>query len=205
MKNINILIAGVGGQGVITSGTIISESAISKGLNVIMSEIHGLSQRLGSVTVEVRIGNVFGPISFKNEFDLIIGFEPLETLRSLETVNNSPVVIMNNEKINPISLSMNSLEYPNIEMMKKKYFSNVSFYDLPATEIAMQSGSYRATNVVVVGAAIALNVLPFNIEDVEKVLEQKFSGKELEINKDALKKGMRYISNSNKNTPYTQF
>ncbi|MEM0098796.1 MAG: 2-oxoacid:acceptor oxidoreductase family protein, partial [Thermoplasmata archaeon] len=84
MKNINISLVGVGGQGVVSTGIILGNTISKKGINVVMSEIHGMAQRGGIVTVDMRIGDVYGPIIPKGKLDLIIGFEAMETLRALK-------------------------------------------------------------------------------------------------------------------------
>ena len=102
----NIIIAGIGGQGVVTCGSLISKAAIHAGLNVVMSEIHGLAQRGGSVSVEVRIGDVSGPIIPNGEGDLLIGLEYMEGVRNIPRMKTGSLVILSKEKLTPVSLSM---------------------------------------------------------------------------------------------------
>ena len=96
----NIRLAGVGGQGIITAGNIISEAAMRSGQKVIMSEIHGLSQRGGSVTVDVRIGDCYGPIISQGSCDLVIGLELIETFRA------TPIITMLTAFDDPASIAI---------------------------------------------------------------------------------------------------
>jgi indolepyruvate ferredoxin oxidoreductase beta subunit len=196
MKPFNIIIAGVGGQGVITAGTIISEAAIKAGLNVVMSEIHGLSQRGGSVSVEVRIGEVYGPISPRAGFDLLLGFEPIETFRVLNSINANAKVIMNREKMTPISVSMKDEEYPDLTKMITMVPGNPKIFEIDAVDIGKKAGSFRSANVVIIGAALSFDIMPINEKNVIDALSERFSGKLLEINVRALRLGMAELNES---------
>jgi indolepyruvate ferredoxin oxidoreductase beta subunit len=196
MKPFNIIIAGVGGQGVITAGTIISEAAIKAGLNVVMSEIHGLSQRGGSVSVEVRIGEVYGPISPRAGFDLLLGFEPIETFRVLNSINANAKVIMNREKMTPISVSMKDEEYPDLTKMITMVPGNPKIFEIDAVDIGKKAGSFRSANVVIIGAALSFGIMPINEKNVIDALGERFSGKLLEINVRALRLGMAELNES---------
>ncbi|MCL4327677.1 MAG: indolepyruvate oxidoreductase subunit beta [Candidatus Thermoplasmatota archaeon] len=194
MKTFNMIIAGVGGQGVITAGTLISEAAIKAGLNVVMSEIHGLSQRGGSVSVEVRIGDVYGPISPRRRVDLIMGFEPIETFRVLQSVNTDARVLMNKEKLTPISVSMKDEEYPDIQKMISMVSSSSKIYEIDAVDLGRKAGSFRSANVVMIGAALSLGILPVNEKNITDALIDRFTGKLLDINIGAMKLGMMEVS-----------
>jgi indolepyruvate ferredoxin oxidoreductase beta subunit len=196
MKPFNIIIAGVGGQGVITAGTLISEAAIKAGLNVVMSEIHGLSQRGGSVSVEVRIGEVYGPISPRAGFDLLLGFEPVETFRVLNSINANAKVIMNREKMTPISVSMKDEEYPDMTKLIAMVPGNPKIFEIDAVDIGKKAGSFRSANVVIIGAALSLGIMPVDEKNVIDALAERFSGKLLEINVRAMKLGMAELNES---------
>ncbi len=190
MKTFNIIITGVGGQGIITAGTLISEAAIKMGLNVVMSEIHGLSQRGGSVNVEVRIGDAYGPISPRRKFDLVIGFEPIETMRILSTINSDARVIMNKEKITPISVSLKDAEYPDVNGMALLIPGIKRIYEIDAGNIGKQAGSFRSANTVMIGTVLSLGILPVDERSIVEALNDRFSGKMLDINLKAMKLGM---------------
>ena len=191
----NIIIAGVGGQGVITAGYLIAGTLSSKGQNVVMSEIHGLAQRGGSVTVELRIGNVYSPIIPQGKADIVIGFEPIEAVRAASRGHKDTYVLINSEKQVPVSLSMNAMEYPSDDFIFHKLlgFKRVVFLD--ASFVAIEAGSVRAVNTVMIGAAMASSVLPISLEDLEISLSKRFEGKLLDINKRALQSGIDYARN----------
>ncbi len=192
MQN-NIIITGVGGQGVITAGTLISDAAIAKGLKTVMSEIHGLAQRGGSVSVDVRLGNAYGPIIPEGEADALIAFEPMEALRNLKRVGKKTIIIVSTEKLPPISLGIRRMEYPDINEMMENMAENFTIYPVDAKKLAMEAGNYRALNVVLVGVAISTGVLPLNVDDIIRALERRFSGKLMDINMKALQLGIQAI------------
>ncbi len=191
--NTNIIIAGVGGQGVVTAGTIISDAASNAGLKVVMSEIHGLAQRGGSVTVDVRIGNVESPMVPKGEADLILGFEEIETVRSLERGNRDTFVIMNLERLPPVSLGIRRREYPDEQEMERKTAGIANVHRIDANRIGREAGNSKASGTAIIGAALSLGRLPFALSDVETALRNQFSGKVLEVNLLALSKGFESI------------
>ena len=188
----NIRLAGVGGQGIITAGNIISEAAMRSGQKVIMSEIHGLSQRGGSVTVDVRIGDCYGPIISQSSCDLVIGLELIETFRAIESFENVGTALMSTEKINPISLSMHRKEYPCFEDLMEKYSMGTKIYPVEAGEIAMEAGSSKAVNIVMIGVALGFNLFPMNTSEVVHVLKDTFPEKKLSINMKALELGIAW-------------
>ncbi len=190
MNPFNIIITGVGGQGIITAGTLISGAAIKMGLNVVMSEIHGLSQRGGSVNVEVRIGNAYGPISPRRKFDLVLGFEPIETMRILSTINSDARIIMNRERIVPISVSLKDEEYPDINNMASLIPGVTRIYEMDAASIGNKAGSFRSANTAIIGAALSLGILPVNEKSIVEALNDRFTGTMLDINIKAMKLGM---------------
>ncbi|MHB1708542.1 MAG: indolepyruvate oxidoreductase subunit beta [Thermoplasmataceae archaeon] len=189
----NIIIAGVGGQGVVTAGMLLSEAATLKGMRVVMSEIHGLAQRGGSVSVDVRIGDVYGSIIGKGDADLIIGFEPIETMRAIARAGNKTQVIMNSEKITPVSLSMHDKEYPSNADLMGLADKSIKIREINAVSLAKKAGSYKSVNTVIIGAAIGLGILPFTKEDILSALKNRFSGKLYDINREALAYGMDEI------------
>ena len=94
-NNYNIYICGVGGQGIITTSTIIGEAAMNQGLDVVMSEIHGMSQRGGSVSTELKIGGYNSSIIPNKSADMLLSFEPIETIRGLDKVNKDSKIVFN--------------------------------------------------------------------------------------------------------------
>ncbi len=188
MGRYNILLAGVGGQGLLTLGTIIGNAAILSGVNVTIAETHGLSQRGGSLVVHIRLGEGESPLIPKGAAHLIIGLEALETARYIEYANKNSTIIMN-EFLWPPPLS----KTPSIKDIIENIRKNAKLYVVDANSIALkETGLIVTANTVILGYALAVEPELKKIIDVnavEKALEKVFKGKALELNKKALYKG----------------
>ncbi|AKA47785.1 hypothetical protein IX51_00325 [uncultured archaeon] len=190
---VNVIVAGVGGQGVVTAGTLISQSALVKGHNVVMSEIHGLAQRGGSVSVEVRIGNIRSPIIPKGETDLILGIEPIEAVRAAENAGERTDVLINIGPVEPVSLSMRGKEYPDMRELVSEIVDRLDVHFIDALPLALEAGDARAVSTVMVGAALQLGILPIDEESTLEALKKRFSERLYTINEKALKLGMKNV------------
>ena len=154
MNNIttNVLIAGVGGQGVILASDIMCKVFMEAGYDVKKSELHGMAMRGGIVTSHFRFGKkVYSPLIKEGEVDILFAFEQLEGLRWLNHLKPNGKVIMNDHKVNPPIVNLGDMEYPKgiPEMIRSKF---KDFYLVKGTEIALQIGDVRAANVVLLGA-----------------------------------------------------
>jgi indolepyruvate ferredoxin oxidoreductase beta subunit len=147
----NVLIAGVGGQGVILASDIMSEVFMDAGYDVKKSEVHGMAMRGGVVTSHFRFGQkVYSPLIREGEVDILFAFEQLEGLRWINHVKRDGNII-NDHKINPPAVNLGEMEYP--EDIPKKIKSKLkNLYLVKGTEIALQMGDSRAANVVLLGA-----------------------------------------------------
>jgi indolepyruvate ferredoxin oxidoreductase beta subunit len=157
----NILLSGVGGQGIILASDIMVEVFLESGFDVKKSEVHGMAQRGGSVTSHVRFGmKVYSPIIKQGEVDILFSFEELEGLRWLNYVKPDGVIVLNNHKINPPAVNLGQMEYPkDIPEIFRKQFDK--FYLIDGTKLALEAGNIRAANVVLLGAISNL----FEIEE----------------------------------------
>ena len=187
MNVFNILISGVGGQGVLLTSKVIAEAALLSGLDVKQSEVHGMAQRGGSVLSQVRFGDkVFSPIVSEGEADLLIGFEPLETARYLHFLKPDGVVVYNTRTIGTIGVSIAAEKYPaDINDIIKKSATTVVPFD--GTALAIVAGDKRALNLVLLGAALAH--LPLNEPFVLDAIKNTVPKKVLEINQKAFAAG----------------
>jgi len=121
MKEFNLVLAGVGGQGVLLAAEILGTAAVKEGLNVRVGEIHGMAQRGGATVSTVRIGEkVFSPFVLNGQANFILGFEPLETLRNIKYASEKTLVIMGDEKIPPPELTLKNMDYPQMKEILKK-------------------------------------------------------------------------------------
>ncbi len=148
----NILVAGVGGQGVIIASDIMSEVFMEAGYDVKKSEVHGMAMRGGIVTSHFRFGKkVYSPLIKQGETDILFAFEQLEGLRWFNHLRPNGKIIMNDHKISPPAVNLGEMEYPRAipEIIRSKIRN---FYLVKGTEIALQLGDVRAANVVLLGA-----------------------------------------------------
>ncbi|MBW2055872.1 MAG: indolepyruvate oxidoreductase subunit beta [Deltaproteobacteria bacterium] len=148
----NILLVGVGGQGIIVASDIMTDVFLEAGYDVKKSEIHGMAQRGGSVTSHVRFGKkVYSPIIKQGDADILLAFERLEALRWVNHLRGDGTVVMNDHKINPPAVNLGQMSYPErIEEILEKHCGRL--HVLPATRLAEEAGDIRSTNVVLLGA-----------------------------------------------------
>jgi len=148
----NILVAGVGGQGVILASDIMCEVFMEAGFDVKKSEIHGMAMRGGIVTSHFRFGKkVFSPLIKEGEVDILFAFEQLEGLRWINHLRPDGKIVMNDHKINPPIVNLGEMEYP--QGIPEKIGSRFKgFHLVKGTEIALKIGDVRAANVVLLGA-----------------------------------------------------
>lgn len=185
----NIIISGVGGQGVVTTGLLISRAAIAGGNHVVMSEIHGLAQRGGSVSVDVRIGDYYAPMIPDGDADLIIGLEPLEAERVLTRAGPGTKVLMSREKMAPISLGIQGKEYPDVDQMISEISRDFVVYAIDAITLARKAGNARTVNVVVIGFMLGLGLLEIPEKHIVDEMNIMFPGKLSAVNLKALELG----------------
>jgi len=148
----NILVSGVGGQGVILASDIMSEVFMEAGYDVKKSEVHGMAMRGGIVTSHFRFGKkVYSPLIKEGEVDILFAFEQLEGLRWINYLRPTGKIVMNDHKVNPPAVNLGEMEYPKgiPEIVRSKI---KNFYLVKGTEIALQLGDVRAANVVLLGA-----------------------------------------------------
>lgn len=183
----NILLVGVGGQGILLASEILSEAAMLAGFDVKKSEIHGMSQRGGSVVSHVRFGaKVFSPIVPEGEGDILFGFELMETARSLPLLKQGGSVVANDLQISPPSVLMGQELYPEglVERIKARF---PDFLLVDGQKIAADAGNVRAANTVLLGAVSKrLNIAE---EFWLKALEKMVPPKALAVNKLAFQQG----------------
>ena len=179
----NILLVGVGGQGILLASEILSEAAMLAGYDVKKSEIHGMSQRGGSVVSHVRYGTeVFSPIVPEGEGDILFGFELMETCRSLPLVKPDGTVVANDLQISPPSVLMGQETYP-ADLVLRIQDRFPDFLLVDGQEIAREAGNVRAANTVLLGAVSRR--LAIAEEFWMRALEKMVPPKALEVNKKA--------------------
>lgn len=186
MTSKNIMIVGVGGQGTLLTSRILGKLATGAGYDVKLSEVHGMAQRGGSVVTFVRYGDkVNEPIVEEGQADVLIAFERLEALRYLHFLKKDGVVIVNNWRIDPITVVTGAASYPEgvIESLKEQRRTIV----VEATAEAKKLGAPKAFNIIVLGAAA--KHMGFEAEDWLRVIETTVPPKTVEVNKQAFEIG----------------
>lgn len=195
MKEFNVVLAGVGGQGTILAAEVLGTAAVMDGLNVRVSEIHGMAQRGGAVVSMVRIGeNVGVPTVLEGQADVLLGFEPLETLRNLRYASERTLVIMSSEQIPPTELSAKNLKYPSLDDVKAKiqrFTRRIVVID--AARLAEEAGSSLAQNSVMVGALGAVKVFPVRVASLVEALKQLIPSKHVDTNVKAFDLGYKAV------------
>ncbi|MGX8128506.1 indolepyruvate oxidoreductase subunit beta [Clostridioides difficile] len=189
MKNVkNVLLSGVGGQGTVLASKILSAGLIDAGYDVKMSEVHGMAQRGGSVTTQVRYGEkVHSPILGKGDVDVLVSFETMEALRYLDFLKPDGKLVVNDYEMPSAPILTGRVDYPEniIDDIKEKVDVTV----IKAVDIARGLGNEKVMNVVLLGALIKALQIEDDI-DWEKVVSQQVKPKFIEINIKALKEGM---------------
>ena len=193
-KNYSIYISGVGGQGIIKTSVIIGEAAMLEGYDVVMSEIHGMSQRGGSVSTELKIGNFKSSIVEESKADLILAFEPIEVLRGLNKANKDTTLIFNTFPIVPSTLTQTGETYPEIDDIIDNLKDNFdSVYPIEGNGLAIDAGSILSLNMVLLGACVANDDFPLSKETVETAMKNNLAPKFHEMNLKAIENGYNAI------------
>lgn len=192
MDHLNILIVGVGGQGTLLASRFLGAAAALLGKDVKLSEVHGMSQRGGSVITCVKIGDkIYSPLIAKGEADIILSFEQAEAARWLSYLKKGGMVITNTQKIESMPVISGQAEYPD-NVLEVLASSGIKLISLDALSIAEQCGSPKAVNVVLLGV-LASQLKEIDQTVWEQCLERVIPAKVLEINKKAFAEGFRKI------------
>jgi indolepyruvate ferredoxin oxidoreductase beta subunit len=195
MKEFNIVLAGVGGQGILLTAEILGTAAIKERLNAQVSEIHGMAQRGGAVVSDVRIGKkVLAPTVLEGRADVLFGFEPLETVRSLRFASERTLVIMGDDKIQPTELTAKMKRYPSLDEIKEKIHRfTKKVIIVRATGLAKEAGNILAQNIVLIGALAATGLMPVKTESILQALRELVPAKHLNVNTKAFELGYEYV------------
>ena len=183
----NIMIVGVGGQGSLLASKLLGRLLVDEGFDVKVSEVHGMSQRGGSVVTYVKFGeNVYSPIIEEGEADFIVSFEKLEAARYIKDLKKGGTVIVNTQQIDPMPVIIGNESYPEgvLDEMKAK---GVNVDDIDALALASEAGSAKACNIVLMGRLAKYFDIPR--EKWESAIEKCVKPAFIEINKKAFELG----------------
>lgn len=182
MEKLNIMVVGVGGQGTLLTSRIIGKTALEQGFDVKLSEVHGMAQRGGSVVTFVRFGDkVSEPVVEEGDVDVLISFERLEALRYAHFLKKDGVLVVNDTRIDPMTVVIGASVYPEniIENLKKEH----TVHSIDGGKIALELGNSKVLNSVVLG--VAAKYIGFTEQDWLNMIEKTVPPKTIDINKKA--------------------
>ncbi len=187
METKNIMIVGVGGQGSLLASKLLGRLLLSKGYDCKVSEVHGMSQRGGSVVTYVRWGEkVYSPIIDKGQADAIVSFELLEAARYTEYVRPGGRIVVNTQQINPMPVITGAAEYP-ADLVKKMEEKGILVDAFDALAVAEEAGSPKAVNIALMGRLS--NYFDFTEEEWLAAIEESVPARFLELNRKAFRLG----------------
>ena len=187
MDTKSIMIVGVGGQGSLLASRIIGHVLLMQGYEVKVSEVHGMSQRGGSVVTYVKYGDkVYSPVVEKGEADLIVSFEQLEAARSLPYLKKGGTLITSTQKLDPMPVITGAMKYPE-DIFNQFRDLGINFIPVNALQLAEEAGSAKASNVVLMG--VVSTKMDIDKEEWLKAIEECVPAKFLELNKKAFELG----------------
>jgi indolepyruvate ferredoxin oxidoreductase beta subunit len=191
LRTLNVLLAGIGGQGVLTASQLLAEAGVRAGYDVKKSEVHGMAQRGGVVTSHVRIGRrVYSPIISSGEVDVLVAFEEAEALRWRSEVRSGGTLMVNCLQVAPPVVNLGLFKYPDDALANLRAFDG-SFIPVEASALAVQAGSPRLAGTILMGAASA--VLPLAVDHWESAIRARFPKAEVaEQNVKAFHQGREY-------------
>ena len=188
---VSIVFAGVGGQGVITVAMIIGRAAVIEGKNVLMTELHGMAQRGGKISVEVRIGEYKSAIIPANTADAIVAFEELEAVRNLRKLKDGGRILLSRRKIHPVSMMLRRQNYP-IDAIEEE-LSRYNTLNVEADQVALSLGNKRVANTVMVGAVYSTGILGLSRESIIKAIKNSLPERYWDINMRAFEEGQKLL------------
>ncbi len=190
MDTVRVMIVAVGGQGNLLASRVLGEAALSAGVPIRMSEIHGMAQRGGIVESAILLGEVNSTIISDGEVDVLIGFEPSETLRAIGKCNSDTLVISNTAPVPPFTVAIGMGVYPEVEKSMNLISSKVRrLIAFEATGMAREAGSILALNMVMIGALAGTGSIPLSEDLLKQTIRDKTKKTFLEMNLKAFDMG----------------
>lgn len=191
IKELNILITGVGGQGVIMLSEILGEAIVDEGLKVRGSEVLGMAVRGGSVFSNLRIGeDVYGPLTPVGKCDVMLAMEPTEAIRNLIYLSKQSTVILNTNTIEPFTCALGQSTYPSLSEILNALVPVVDkIYSVDLKALAMESGSLQSSNIVMLGALFGTGKMPISADKMKEIIKSRFPSKTLAANLKAFDLG----------------
>lgn len=191
MKVTRVMIVAVGGQGNLLAAKVLGEAALLSGIEVRMSEIHGMAQRGGIVESAIVFGDARSSLISDGEADILAGFEPLETLRAVAKCNKKTVVITSTAPMPPFAAAVGKAAYPDFSSVQKQILDRAgSLTAFDAAELAREAGNVMAVNMVILGALAATKLLPVSVDSIRETIRLKTRKNFVETNLKAFELGL---------------
>ncbi|UCF06596.1 MAG: 2-oxoacid:acceptor oxidoreductase family protein [bacterium] len=181
MKNVQIILAGIGGQGILFSSRLIAEWGLRSGLDIMGSETHGMSQRGGSVTAHLKLGSFRSPVIREETADILYSFEENETYKSLKFIKSGGICFANLENENRFDRKV-------LDLLEQK---EITFRTFDASGTALKIGSVMSANIILIGYSVGTGLVPFEYDDLKTVLESITKKAHLETNLKAFEIGYK--------------
>ncbi len=179
----SVLLCGVGGQGTVLASKLLADAAMNKGLPVLTDETIGMAQSGGSVTIHLRMGDgQYSPLIGQGGADLILGFEPGETVRNLPFLRPGGVVVVSTRPVRPVMGTLSGTDYTGAEMIDYLQKKVERVITVDADQAAADLGSSKVLNVVLLGAAIESGILEITKKDIKKAISDRVAPKFLDLN-----------------------
>ena len=196
METTRLIMVAVGGQGNLLASKVLGEAALISGVPVRMSEIHGMAQRGGVVESAIVFGDATSSIISDSEADILLGFEPSETLRALNRCSKDTKVITNTATLPPFTVSIGKGVYPDVENIKKLIKTKcASLVAIDAMKLAKEAGSPMSVNIVLLGALVQSGSLGFTKENVIEAINRRTKKAFLDMNLNAFELGYEAAQN----------
>jgi len=193
---VDVIICGVGGQGVLLLAEVLGTAAMKEGLDVRVSEIHGMAQRGGPVVCHLRAkkGTVYAPTVMDGTADVLVALEPAEAVRAMRFLGPKTLALVSERTIRPVLVSLGLASYPDLEAVKEAIRSRAGeAYFIDALGLAEEAGSPLAQNMVMAGALLATGVFPASREKLIEAMEELLPARYLEVNLRALELGEKAL------------
>lgn len=195
MPSLRIFFAGVGGQGTLTATRLVAETALDQGLEVTAGEIHGMAQRGGVVHSFVLMGGYHSPKISAGEADILLGFEPLETVRALPFLKPGGVVLSSDSPVPPVSTTTGKETYPSLQDCRAKIEACTDrLHLLPCVDLARKTNVVQTANTVLLGGFFAGEFSPVTLEAFLENIQNKLSPKLVDVNLQAARLGADFIN-----------
>ncbi len=194
-KELEVIICGVGGQGVVLMSELLGNAAVRDGIGVRGSEVLGMAQRGGSVFSNLRLGSgIYAPLTPEGKCDVMVAVEPSEALRNIQYLSKSSMVLLNTREVKPFTVYLGSSGYPGLEeILDKLNKASERVITLDATRLAQEAGNLQTTNVVMLGALFGTGLMPIKMETAKEVVKARVPVKAIDVNLKAFDLGYEEV------------